>query len=29
MASFREARLMLLDSYDDGLIDERRVGNVV
>ena len=22
MASFREARLMLLDSYDDGLIDE-------
>ena len=22
MASFREARLMLLDSYDDGLLDE-------
>ena len=25
MASFRDARLMLLDSYDDGLIDEEEL----
>ena len=25
MASFREARLMLLDSYDNGLIDEEEL----